>query len=72
MLGSHKLYLPHFDLRVFSSCTVSQRFPDFCSTKEQLKSFLYPDEPSICGNVYGRKEAIAGNVFVTTGTEALW
>jgi hypothetical protein len=39
--------------------------------KEQPKSFLYPDEPPICGNVYSPKEAIAGNFFVNTGTEAL-
>lgn len=63
MFGAHKLYLPNFDQRVCSSCTVSQRFPDFSSMKEQLKSFLYPGEPPTCGNVYSPKEAIAGNFF---------
>lgn len=71
MLGSHKPYFPHFDLRVYSSGTVSRRFPHFSSMKEQLKSFLCLDEPPTCEDVYSPGEAIAGNVSVSTGKEAV-
>jgi hypothetical protein len=39
--------------------------------KEQLKSFLCPDEPPTCENVYSPEEAIVGNVSASTGKEAV-